>query len=190
MTTTDDLKKMLEKKNIQNVNFYYIDYKEDIYSLFKLIQKSKIKHNIVMILGNNNKNHWIYINFDKGRFYYFDSYGVIPNTYQLLDDFKSLKISQIYEKRSEILDKLVKQLDRPLYFNDYILQKNPFGLIQSDVDGLVMTTVCGQFCVLCAYFMESLPKYLEDPSIYILTCFNTVQSHLNEPYDEVVKKIV
>ena len=189
MTTQDDLKKLLDKKEISDVHFYYIDYKEDIFNVFKLIKISKIRHNIVMILGRNNKNHWIYINYEKGRFYYFDSYGTIPNTYQLLDDFKTEKIDQILDKRTKILDKLIEKLDKPLYFNDYILQKNPFGVLQGDIDGFVMTDVCGQFCVAAAYFMELAPHHIEDPSIYILTCFNSVQAHFGIPYDEAVLKV-
>ena len=185
MTTQEDLERYLKIKKIDDYIFHYIQYDKDILQVIKIAHKSQIKHHIIMLMSPKN-NHWVYIYVNRDLVYYYDSYGCIPNMYQLIDDFNIMAFNQLYEKRKIILkkfkDKLPKEIK--LFYNDYVFQKNVFGILQGDVNDKP-TDTCGEFVVCTAGFLDKYdPKWME-PDIYILTKFNRFQSMVANTYDEL-----
>lgn len=188
MTTQEDLEKYLAMKKIDEYVFHYIYYDSDIINLIDLVTTTKIKHNIVMLMSEKN-NHWVYVYYRDKMVYYFDSYGCIPNMYQLIDLFDTTPFNELYEIRKKILQSFRKKLrkDIKFYYNDYIFQKNVFGILQGDINDRP-TSTCGEFCVTAATFLDKYDKF--SPDLYILTAFNRFQSEKGGTYDELVKDIV
>ena len=193
MTSQEDLTKYLDKMVTGNYMFHYVAYTADIFEIMKVCIKADIKHNIIMIMGENNNNHWVYFHGEQ-PYYYFDAYGIWPNAYQLMKNYNWATVYELEDKKREIKADIIKKAKKAQYdifYNEQCLQNNMYGILQGEYTP-TPTDTCGQFCCLTAFFVEEYNK-LYDIDKFIITRYNYMQARLTElnkryiSYDAVAK---